>query len=178
VKRAVLAPLVLLAACTPPPPARWAEGGAPLDLPRARWVRGDLTVDLMADGRVLVNGEQELALDRAGRVATPEGESVAVLEKDGRLVGNDDQPLGHVGLVHATLPDRAQAWLSVTDSGEVVRYGADGERQGFGAWMGCDVTPRSRQACTLVSHLVGLRLVAREREAGVSVGVGFGVRVR
>lgn len=177
-KRALLAPLLALAACVPPPPAHFAQGGAPLDLPRARWVRGDLTVDLLPEGRVLVNGEQEMGLDRAGRVFTPEGEPLAVLEMDGRVVGTGDQPLGHVGLVHATLPEQTTAWLSVTDSGEVVRYGEGGERVGWGAWMGCDATPRSRQACTLVSHLVGMRVVAREQAAGVSVGVGVGVGVR
>ncbi len=177
-KRALSASLLALSACVAPPPAHYAQGGAPLDLPRARWVRGDLTVDLLPDGRVLVNGEHELGLDRAGRVFTPEGDPLAVLELDGRVLGPGDQPLGHVGVVHATLPDRDVAWLSVTDDGEVLRYGEGGERRSWGAWMGCDATPRSRQACTLVTHLVGLRVVAREAQAGVSVGVGFGVRVR
>jgi hypothetical protein len=178
VKRLLLASLAALAGCTVTPPAHWAQGGAVLDLPRARWIRDDVTVDLFPDGKVLVNGDHELTIDRAGRVFDTSAEPIALLEPDGRLVGTDERPLGQVGALHASLPDRATAWLTVTDSGQVIRYDDEGDRLAYGAWSGCEATPRTRQACTLVTHLYGMRQLAREERGGVVIGVGMGVRVR
>ncbi len=170
----------LLAACSATPPANWARGGTPLDIPRARWVWGSTTVDVAPDGKVLVNGEHELNVDRAGRVFDVEGQPVALLEPDGRLTGPDDRPLGNVGAMHASPPDQETAWLSVLGSGEVIRYDDEGERSAFGVWLGCNVSPRAHQTCTLITHLLGMRLreAAERPTPGFSIGVGVGIPIR
>ncbi len=169
---------LLVSACAATPPAHWAQGGTALDLPHARWTRGDAIIDVMPDGKVYVDGEHELSIDRGGRVFDPSAEPIALLEPDGRLVGNDDTPLGLVGAMHASLPGQANAWLTVLEHGEVVRYDDEGERHGFGIWAGCDGSARTHQTCTLVSHLLGLRVLARESRGRVSIGVGVGVGAR
>jgi hypothetical protein len=175
---ALTLPLVFLAACSATPPAGWARGGAMLDIPRARWVFGSITVDVAPDGKVFLNGEHELNVDRGGRVFDTEGQPVALLEPDGRVVGPDEKPLGNVGALHASLPDEATAWLTVTDSGEVIRYNDEGERSSFGVWLGCNTSMRAHQTCTLVTHLLGMRLRDSDRpQPGFSVGIGVGVGI-
>jgi hypothetical protein len=170
-----------LSACAPTPPAHWAQGGALVELPRARWVQGDTTIDIMPDGKVLFDGEHELSVDRGGRVFDPDGEPIALLEPDGRLLGPNDTALGVVGALNASLPGEDQAWITVAEAGEVIAYGDDGERLPLGQWVGCAKSLRAHQVCTLVTHLVGLRLRAMAARAGdpvgVSVGVGVGVSV-
>ncbi|KYF61120.1 hypothetical protein [Sorangium cellulosum] len=179
---ALVVPLSLLAACAATPPANWARGGALLDIPRARWVYADLAIDVMPDGKVLVNGDHQLNVDRGGRVFGLEAEPVALLEQDGRVTGPNDDALGTIGVLHASLPGEANAWLTVAQSGAVIRYADDGERQPFGAWMGCDVTPRAHQTCTLLTHLLGMRVRKLERQTttepvrmGFGSGFGFGM---
>lgn len=175
---ALIAPLALLAACSATPPANWARGGAPLDIPRARWVWGSTTIDVSPDGKVFLNGEPELNVDRGGRVFDLDGQPVALLEPDGRVIGPDEKPLGIVGALHASLPDEATAWLSVTGSGEVIRYDDEGERSSFGVWLGCNSSPRAHQTCTLLTHLLAMRLRENERSSsGVSVGIGVGIGI-
>lgn len=176
---ALTIPIALLAACSATPPANWAQGGTQLDIPRARWVWGEVTVDVAPDGKVFLNGEHELNVDRGGRVFDIDGQAVALLEPDGTLVGPDDEPLGMVGALHASLPDESNAWLSVTESGEVIRYDDEGERSSFGVWLGCNRTPRAHQTCTLLSHLLGMRLRDSQRRqgGGFSMGVGIGVGI-
>jgi hypothetical protein len=182
---AFVVPFVLTSACTATPPADWARGGALLDIPRARWVYGLLTVDVMPDGKVFINGEHELNVDRGGRVFDTQAEPLALLEPDGRVVGPDDASLGTVGALHASLPGEKEAWLTVASSGVVVRYVEEGERSDLGVWMGCNVTMRAQQTCTLLTHLIGMRLREFERQgpggipgSGVSVGVGVGFGVQ
>jgi hypothetical protein len=173
--------LVLLAACSATPPANWMRGGATLDIPRARWVFGERRVDIAPDGKILIDGEHELSVDRGGRVFDADGAPVALVEQDGRVTGPDDKPLGMVGALHASLPDEDQAWLSVAPSGEVIRYGEEGERMSFGVWLGCNVSPRAHQTCTLISHLIGLRIREYERQNpsfSVGIGVGVGIPIR
>ena len=69
-KRALLLGLstLYIAGCAPKPPANWARGGSPLDIPHARWVRGDASVEITGDGRMLVNGEHQLTINRGGRI--------------------------------------------------------------------------------------------------------------
>ncbi|WP_437998018.1 hypothetical protein WMF26_46825 [Sorangium sp. So ce185] len=172
---ALVVPLSLLAACTATPPANWARGGALLDIPRARWVHGNLAVDVLPDGKILVNGEHQLNVDRGGRVFGLEAEPLALLEPDGRVIGPNDDPLGQIGVLHASLPGEATAWLTVAQSGAVIRYVEEGEREPFGVWLGCGVTPRAHQTCTLVTHLLGLRIRKLERQTTTEpVGLGFG----
>jgi hypothetical protein len=141
-------------------------------------VRGDVVIDVMPDGRVLANGELAMRVDRAGRVFDEDGEPIALLEADGRVVGPDDAPLGNVGMRHAAIPDEPYAWLTVTDTGEVIRYDDEGERSAYGIWGGCAGPPQVAMTCTLVTHLVGMRLRAVERQgSGVSIGIGVGVGV-
>jgi hypothetical protein len=175
-KRARLLLLAATAACSATPPANWATGGATLDIPRARWVYGDTVVDVIEDGRILVNGYQEFTVDAAGRLFDLDHEPVALLEADGLVSAPDDEVLGIVGSEHASRPDEDHAWLSLTPSGEVIRYDEDGERYGFGVWMGCRVSPRASQLCVYLTHVLGKSLMYRPRP-GVSVGIGVGVGV-
>lgn len=162
----------MLTACAATPPAKWAEGGARLDLPRARWALVESAVDVMPNGSVFVNSEHVLTVDSAGRVTNPDKEPVALLMNDGRLLGPDDAPLGVVGSLHASLPDEKNAWISVMPTGEVIRYMDDGERLNFGAWLGCSFSPRAQQACTLVSHLLGMR-IKEEQDRLRAQGLGY-----
>ena len=160
-KRALLLGLstLLLAGCTPKPPANWAQGGSPLDIPRARWVRGDASVEISGDGRVLVNGEHQLTIDRGGRIFDVDAHPVALIERDGRLIGPDDKSLGMAGVWSASLPGESVAWLSLLASGEVVRYGDEGVRSSMGAWVGnCMASAPAHQTCMNVSHLHGMKL--------------------
>ncbi|HZF52499.1 MAG TPA: hypothetical protein VE093_27780 [Polyangiaceae bacterium] len=161
---------LVLPACAAMPPSKWAEGGARLELPRARWALVELAVDLLPDGTIWVNSEHVLTLDSAGRVINPDKEPVAMLMPDGRLLGKDDEPLGVVGSLHASMPDEANAWLSVLPTGEVIRYIDDGERMNFGAWLGCNVSPRAQQSCTLVTHLLGMRIKEEQDRLRASNG--------
>jgi hypothetical protein len=164
-KRRLLAAsaLLWLGSCSPTPPAQWVQGGALLQIPRARWVYGDSTLDITPDGKIYIQGEHELTLDRAGRLIDLNADPVALLLPDGRVVGPDDKALGTVGAIHAALPGELHAWLSLTGTGEVIRYDDEGDRTPFGFWYGCNLSFQSQQACTLVTHLVAMR--AREAAA-------------
>src|SRR5262245_29730513 len=139
-----------LSACSASPPAHWAQGGAALDIPKARWVIGTATVDVIPDGKILINGEHEMTIDRGGRVYDEDSQPVALLERDGRLVGPDDEALGFVGAMSASKAGEQYAWLSVAPSGEVVTYDEDHERHLAGVWIGCNGSPSAHQVCTLV----------------------------
>ena len=141
-------------------------------LPRARWVNGDVAVDIHHDGKVLVNGAHALNIDRAGRVFDLENEPIAVLQTDGLLWGTGEEPMGWVGAGEAMLPGGTGPWLSLTPSGEVVRH--DRGNRPFGLWRGCE-SQSVIQACTLVTHLIGQKLVERSNGPRMSVGVGVGV---
>jgi hypothetical protein len=160
--------------CAPTPPPRWAEGGAVMALPNARWDRGDgEVIEIRPDGQVLEGGSLLFVVDRVGRIVDDEYEPLAMLFPDGRLAGAEDRALGHVGISNAAPPDRHQAWLSVGPDGGVVYYDEDGERQNGGRWVGCDGP--AHRTCTLVTHLVAVRSYARRSTPGVSVGLGIGI---
>ena len=153
-------PLVVcaLTACAAKPPANWAKGGAPLDLVSSRWVRGDVTIEITPDGRVVANNEHLLSVDRGGRVYDNDAKPVALLELDGRVIGPDDKSLGFVGAWSASLPNETLAWLAVMGTGEVIRYTDQGERSTMGVWVGgCGYSLRAHQLCTLVTHLLTMR---------------------
>jgi hypothetical protein len=168
-----------LAGCSSAPPARWVHGGASLDIPHARWTRGDTIVEIEPSGRIRINGDHELTIDRAGRLFEPDATPVALLEPDGRVVGGNDRPLGNVGTMHASPPGRYNAWLTVLPSGEVVRYDAEGDRHRFGAWAGqCNRSLGTRQVCTFVTHVLAMKMRDRlEGGGGVTFGVGVGVGI-
>lgn len=162
-KRALLLGLgigsLLLVACAGKPPANWVKGGAPLDVLPSRWVRGDLMIEILPDGKVMMNTELLLSVDRGGRVFDGDAQPVALLEPDGRVLGPDDKPLGFVGAWSAALPDESSAWLAVMNTGEVVRFSDQGERTPMGVWVGgCGYSLRAHQLCTLVTHLLAIRL--------------------
>ena len=162
--------------CEPPkPPAHWQQGGAVLVLPRARWVRGDVTVDLFPQGQVLVDGDHVLSLDAAGRVFEPNGTPVALLEPDGAVVGRGNEDLGTVGAVTAARRGQQVAWLALQPSGEVVLFGRRGQTRPLGVWVGCGSAPRVQQACVLLSHLLAEQLLERPADPPVTFGVGIGV---
>lgn len=168
-----LVAVAALAGCSRSLPPRWAEGGQRIDVPRARWQRGSEAVDLLDDGRVLVDGDQVLAIDRAGRVYDADGDPVAILAPDGNLWARGGEAWGFIGLHNASLPGGNVAWLGVGDDGAVIRYDDEGERRADGVWAGCGPALRT---CTLVTHVIALREArARPRMGfGIGIGVGFG----
>jgi hypothetical protein len=165
---------VVLLGCVPEPPARWAQGGAPVVIPEARFDRGKGDPILIhADGRVEEDGDLLFAIDRAGRVFDEDNEPVALLNADGSVSGRDDVYLGRVGMQNASPPWSGTAWLRVRSDGKVALYDSDGEPQYGGKWTGCEV-PKTR-ACTLITHLLALDSARRRQESGVQVGIGVGV---
>ncbi|MFO0759945.1 MAG: hypothetical protein U0359_25900 [Byssovorax sp.] len=172
---AVAASFLLLPACSATPPPHWAEGGALLDVLPSRWILRDGNVEIAADGRVTINGEHELSIDRAGRVYDPDAKPVALLERDGHLAGPGDSSLGFVGALSAALPGEQTAWLSIQPTGEVIQF-VDGTRSSEGVWVGgCNYSWRSRQACMLVSHIVGQRLKGRRSSYYPRSGYPYGM---
>ena len=142
---------------------------------RATWERpNETSVDLLPDGRVLVDGEVLWTLDRAGRVVDTGQEPVALLEEGGGVWGPDHRRLGGVDATSAAPPDSGYAWLTMGPQGQVTRYASDGEAFPMGAWRGCEGP--AQRTCMLVSHLLTLQDAGRRR-GGVSVGIGVGVGV-
>lgn len=167
----------------PQPPARWAVGGARLDLPAATWTYDGDDVEIRPFSpdyaQILVDGDVELHVDRAGRVYDRKRRMLAVLEPDGRLVGVDNELLGTVGGVNAAQPGKAHAWLSITPQGTVLKYEGGGAAIGAGQWLGCSASPFATQTCLLVSYLLyfedeGERTGERA-PVGIGVGIGIGV---
>ncbi len=148
------------ASCAATPPPRWAQGGSPLEIPRARWERPGQIVDIMPDGHVLLNGAHVFSIDRAGRVMDNDNTPIAVLGPEGDLAGADAASLGTVGLHNASPPKKDRAWLSLDGTGEVSRYNDDGEPTPDGKWTGCEPALR---ACTLTTQVV---LLAESRNRG------------
>ncbi len=176
VRRGLLALIVLAATgCTPTPPPRWAQGGAPLAIGAARWERGDeATVEILANGQVLEDGEPIFLVDRVGRVVDDDYDPVAILLDDGFLAGPDDRLLGRVGISNAAPPHSGTAWLAVLPNGQVLFFDEDGERHNGGRWIGCEGA--KQRTCTLVTHMYVVRHY-HERDHGPRFGVGVGVGV-
>jgi hypothetical protein len=156
---AAAAGVVSAAACAGPKlPSRWIVGGGRLDLASARWSYAGDPVEIRPRGfdyaEVLIDDDVELHIDRVGRVYDRYKRPVAVLESDGRLVGLDNELLGTVGSQHAALPGRANAWLSLTDQGVVVKYDDGGYARPEGQWLGCAGSAFAAQACLLVSYVL------------------------
>ncbi|HTJ82565.1 MAG TPA: hypothetical protein VL400_12670 [Polyangiaceae bacterium] len=171
----------LVAGCGggPMPPAHWVQGGARLDLPMARSTYEGDPVEIRSRGswaEIVVDGDVELVLDRVGRVYTKRRQPYAVLESDGRLVGKDDQLLGIVGSANAALPGRANAWISMTPYGQIVKYeGSSGSV--VGQWMGCNASPWAAQACVLTTYLLYYRDHGEDELGAAQPGMmtpGFG----
>jgi hypothetical protein len=160
--------------CTPNPPPRWAEGGAPLIVTPARWERGDEdTIEILPNGQVTEDGDPVMMVDRAGRVVDTENEPLAILLPDGHVAGTDNRLLGRVGVANAAPPGSASAWLAVMPNGQVVYFDEDGERSNGGVWRGCS-GPQMR-TCTLISHVIAMRRYVDRSRGGVGVGVGIGI---
>lgn len=143
------------AAATPPP--GWVQGGAPLYPPHAMWMHAGSTIELLQDGRVIVNGRESFAIDAVGRVMDPEAQPVALLRPDGRLIGAGNEDLGSVGPTAAALPGATYASLAIAPSGQVIRYAPDGDMAPLGAWTGCGTYVMTLQACMLVTLLVATK---------------------
>jgi hypothetical protein len=173
--RSVILLALACSGCAAAPPPNWAAGGARVTVPSARWLRGDTTYDIRPDGKVLADGDAVFAIDAAGRVFETDGESVAVLQADGHLVGRDNAAMGTIGPVSATFPGSDHAWFTIGTNGQVVRFDGEAPATPDGAWMGCQ-GPASR-TCTLVTHLVLLREVQRRPHVGVGIGFGMGFGV-
>lgn len=168
---------LLVAGCENPPPPGWAKGGAPLVITAMSWKTGDgRDVDVTADGKVRIDGDLLVTIDRAGRIYDDDNEPIALLLPDGTVLGSENMHLGQVGVTNAAPPGGGNAWLAVLPDGHVMHFESDGERTTDGVWRGCD-GPQHR-TCTLVSHLVTLHRVAAESsQSNVYFGVGMGVGV-
>lgn len=157
----LLAPLALglLAGCahskTPPP--GWQQGGAPIFIPRASLNMGYANIELLADGRVLENGAVSFGIDRAGRVFDVDGQPVALLQPDGRLIGPKNEDLGIVGPVSASPPGAKYAALWITPDGRVLKYDDNGDQAPMGTFVGCGMFAPALQACMLVAYLTATR---------------------
>ena len=163
-------------ACTPSEPPRWAQGGAQLVLPAARWQRGDDDdIEIKPNGYVYEDGDLVFVIDRVGRVVDENFDPVAIMFPDGTVVGTDQYGYGHVGITNASPPDRTTAWLAITPDGGVIFFEADGERLPGGKWQGC--AGAGQRTCTLVTHMIAIRNYVRQSDTGMSVGVGVGVGV-
>ena len=180
--RAMRLPLVAIAgaaclvACSNTPPPHWAEGGAPLAIGAAAWkTADDVSVQLLPDGKVLVDGHHFFTVDVAGRIYDSENEAVGIVLPDGNIAGPNDVHLGRIGVSNASPPGSRSAWLSVLPNGQVTHYDPDGERSYDGSWQGC-AGPKLR-TCTLVSHLYTLERASRAANPSVFIGVGMGVGI-
>jgi hypothetical protein len=131
-------------------------------------------VKITRDGRVLVDDDELFALDAMGRVFDGDREPLALLERDGRLTGAENENLGRVGWRNASPPWTKVAWLHVARDGTVVVFDSDDEPVYMGRWQGCE-GPTLR-TCTLVSHLVVLealrRRMAMMHDPPLMMGVG------
>jgi hypothetical protein len=157
--------------CQARPPASWVQGGARLEIPRARWTRGGHLIDIMPDGRVLADGEHVFSVDAAGRVFDPDGDPIGVLAADGRLLGNNNAILGKIGVYNAAPPGREVAWLALSEQGEVLHFDRDGDKHEDGGWEGCGAAVRT---CTLVTHVISLSERRYAPHPGPSIGIGVG----
>ncbi|HEY3594960.1 MAG TPA: hypothetical protein VGL13_13845 [Polyangiaceae bacterium] len=133
----------------------------------------------MPDGRVLSDGKHIFSVDTAGRVFDPDGDPLAVLQADGRLLGKENALLGRIGIRNASLPGKDVAWLALSEQDEVLRFNQDGESRSDGGWESCGGAVR---ACTLVTHLVALSETELEPHGSVygptiGIGIGFGMVV-
>lgn len=172
--RVVLA--VSVSACGATPPAGWQTGGQHLVAPRARWVNGELLVDVEPDGRVFVDGRHFFTIDASGRVYDAYNQPVALLQPDGMVIGTNDTPMGWVGAGEAILPGGEHSWLVLMPGGLLLQSDGDAHKA-FGQWLGCDHA-RVVQLCTLVSHVIGREMLARRGDGqgfGLSPGIGLGV---
>lgn len=159
-------------ACTPDPPPRWQEGGAPLVIPEARWEREDEIFEIAKDGRVFEDGDHVYTIDVAGRVVDEDNEPVAILLPSGQVAGPDSVGLGHVGVTNAAPPGSSTAWLAVLPNGTVVRFDMDGDRSADGQWFGC--RGAAIRTCTLLSHVIAVKYYRQEPRTTVGVGIGIG----
>jgi len=167
----IVVQLALMCGCAANPPSGWQRGGARLAIPRARWIAGELAVDLAANGHVRVAGQHRFTVDAAGRIYDPDSVPIALLGDDGQLRGIDDRLLGWVGAQQSNLPSSERPWLQLGPSGELARVDGNGQRRPFGVWLGCTHVGYTMQTCLLVSHLIALEL---RRSSGPAVGFGFG----
>jgi hypothetical protein len=126
----------------------------------------------MPDGRVFGNGEHLFTIDAAGRVFDRENEPIALLEGDGQVVGNNDANLGRIGLRNASPPGAEAAWLTLEETGAVVRFDPENGAFHDGFWAGCGAALRT---CTLATHVLALGQMRGGPRSNVSVGVGVGV---
>jgi hypothetical protein len=163
---------LLLTACRPAPPPRWATGGATLILPHARWHRDGDVIEIKPSGEILEDGDVIFVVDRVGRVVDEDHDPVALLLPNGALAGTEAVDLGQVGRSNASPPTRAFAWVSLRGDGVVLRFDADGERSADGHWEGC--TGSALRTCTLVTHLIALREYGQRPTTSVGIGIGVG----
>jgi hypothetical protein len=143
-----------LSGCFWKAPSGWVQGGAVVEVPRARWVNGSERIEIWPNGRVTMNGVHAFTIDGAGRVWRGGGRYV-LLQPSGDLTGPNDNSWGFVRIEHAHLPKKPKPWIRVTRAGHVRYFDDDGveEEEGGGRWYGCPASARTQQVCTLVTYL-------------------------
>jgi hypothetical protein len=155
--------------CSSTPPPHWVQGGAPLVLGQAYWDRDGDIYEIRPDGQVVNDKDVIFEIDQAGRVFFEDGDPIAILLPNGKLVGENDVSMGEVGAVSAAFPGQVYAWLSLHPSGTIIRYDSDGNEYRDGKWTGCEGP--MKLTCTLVTHVVAYREWVRRPRVGVGVGV-------
>ncbi|MBK8255780.1 MAG: hypothetical protein IPK82_24320 [Polyangiaceae bacterium] len=175
-RAAFIAAMGALVGCssTLPPPG-WQKGGAVLWVPTAAWRVSWLNVDLAQDGSVYMNGTLSFQIDAVGRVIDANGDPVALLQPDGKLIGTMGEDMGSVGPTTAAESGSAYATLAILPSGEVVHFEGGPQTTSRGGWTGCGVYAPSLQACMLVTHLISTRFPPRAPNTGVPPYVNRGL---
>jgi hypothetical protein len=183
------APLVVLAALvagcvSAVPPPGWQQGGAPLLVARATWNAGATSVEIAQNGHVFVNDREVFTVDGAGRVFDADSQPIALLRRDGRLVGSGNEDWGAVGPTSAAAPGARYASLAIAPSGQVLQLEDNGDTEPAGAWFGCGLYAQSLQTCMLVTYLVSTRFrplepINRYRTSpfGTPLSPGLGVGI-
>lgn len=168
-----------LAGCGPAPgePAApqslTTEAGAALSVPSGtRYVLEGWTLDVDPAGWVTIDGERTWRFMSEGRLVDTNGELIAQMREDGRVLGEDDRDLGQVGGPNAAPPERETAWLSLQPTGHVVRYDSAGRMHPFGRFYRCE----HPEPCVLLAHVFGLELRAllRDRKPMLTTGIRAG----
>jgi hypothetical protein len=108
-------------------------------------------------------GSLQFILDAHGRVTDEDTAPVALLAPDGQVFTTDNMYAGRVGLRNASPPWGSVAWVRIESDGAVLSFDEEGKAHPAGRWSGCD-GPTLR-ACTLITHLVLLGSVRRDRAA-------------
>lgn len=118
----------------------------------AYWQHGAETIEIRPDGEIRNDDGVLFRIDRAGRVSSAEGDPVAVLLPDGRLLSEKDVVLGRISADSSYAPDQQTPSVRILPDGQVVVLSASSEWAPAGQWTYCEGA--MAWTCTLVTHIV------------------------